>query len=136
MINSDNSIQINIKFTFTGYEYIIVYKYILLSNLISIYTYIYIYIIITRLVEIFRLISRQLYYKETPTQVFSCEYCKIFKNLYFKGHLWTTASELYWFKAEEIIEKQRRIQRRYSEKYSEPSETSKMKLFAKIVDCI
>ena len=28
MINSDNSIQINIKFTFTAYEYIIVYEYI------------------------------------------------------------------------------------------------------------
>ena len=62
-------------------------------------------IIITRLVEIFRLISRQLYYKETPTQVFSCEYWEILKNLHFKGHLWTTLSELYWFKVEEIIEK-------------------------------
>ena len=30
---------------------------------------------------------------------------KNFKNLYFKGHLWTTASELYWFKVEKIIEK-------------------------------
>ena len=30
MINSDNSVQINIKFTFTVYEYIIVYEYILL----------------------------------------------------------------------------------------------------------
>ena len=38
MINSDNSIQINIKFTFT------VYEYILLSNLIYIYIHIYIYI--------------------------------------------------------------------------------------------
>ena len=51
------------------------------------------------------LISQQLYYKDTPTQVFSCEYCDIFKKLCFKGHLWTTASELYWFKMEEIIEK-------------------------------
>ena len=51
------------------------------------------------------LISRQLCYKETPTQVFSCEYCNIFKNLYFKGDLWTTASELYLFKVEQIIEK-------------------------------
>ena len=25
----------------------------------------------------------QLYWKETPTQVFSCEYCKIFKNVFF-----------------------------------------------------
>ena len=41
MINSDNSIQINIKFTFTIHEYIIVYEYILFSNLIYIYIYIY-----------------------------------------------------------------------------------------------
>ena len=26
--------------------------------------------------------------KETPTQVFSCEYCKIFKNSFFIEHLW------------------------------------------------
>ena len=44
MINSDNSIQINIKFTFTVHEYIIVYGYILLSNLIYIYIYMYMYI--------------------------------------------------------------------------------------------
>ena len=31
---SDNSIQINIKFIFTVYEYIIIYQYILLSNVI------------------------------------------------------------------------------------------------------
>ena len=35
----------------------------------------------------------------------SCEHCEIFKNLYFKGHLWTTASGLYWFEVEEIIGK-------------------------------
>ena len=29
----------------------------------------------------YRLMSRWLYYKQTPTQVFSCEYCQIFKNL-------------------------------------------------------
>ena len=28
--------------------------------------------------------------KETPTQVFSCKYCEIFKNTYFEEHLWTT----------------------------------------------
>ena len=32
---SDNSIQINIKFTFTVYEHIIAYEYILLSNSLS-----------------------------------------------------------------------------------------------------
>ena len=35
----------------------------------------------------------QLYYKETPTQVFSCEICEIFKNTYFEEYLRTTASE-------------------------------------------
>ena len=34
----------------------------------------------------------QLYWKETPTQLFSCEYFEIFKNTYFKKHLWTIAS--------------------------------------------
>ena len=43
--------------------------------------------------------------EKTPTQVLSCECCEIFKNIYIKGHLWTTASELYWFKVEVIIEK-------------------------------
>ena len=42
MINSDNPVQMNIKFTFPVYEYIIVYEYILLSKLIYIYTYIHI----------------------------------------------------------------------------------------------
>ena len=32
--------------------------------------------------------------KKTPTQVFSCEYCEIFKNTYLEGHLPTAASEL------------------------------------------
>ena len=27
------------------------------------------------------------YYKGIPTQVYSCEYCEIFKNIYFKGNL-------------------------------------------------
>ena len=30
--------------------------------------------------------------KETPTQVFSCETCEIFKNTYFEEHLGTTTS--------------------------------------------
>ena len=34
----------------------------------------------------------QLYLKETPTQVFSCELCEIFKNTFFMEHLQTTAS--------------------------------------------
>ena len=31
--------------------------------------------------------------KEVATQVFSCEYCKIFKKTYFEEHLRTAASE-------------------------------------------
>ena len=31
------------------------------------------------------------YYKETATQIFSCEYCEIFKDKYFKEHLRTAA---------------------------------------------
>ena len=42
---------------------------------------------------------------QTPAQVLSCECCQSFKNIYFKGDLWTTASELYWYKVEVIIEK-------------------------------
>ena len=29
---------------------------------------------------------------ETPTQVFSCKYYKIFTNTYIEEHLWTAAS--------------------------------------------
>ena len=32
--------------------------------------------------------------KETPTQVFSCEICEIFKNAYFEEHLRTTVFTL------------------------------------------
>ena len=29
----------------------------------------------------------QLFWKETPTQVFSSEICEMFKNIYFEEHL-------------------------------------------------
>ena len=32
--------------------------------------------------------------KETLVQVFSCEFCEIFKNTFFIAQLWTTASEM------------------------------------------
>ena len=35
----------------------------------------------------------QLLQKETPTHMFSSEYCKIFKNTYFEEHLLTAASD-------------------------------------------
>ena len=31
--------------------------------------------------------------KETLAQVFSCEFCKSSKNIFFTEHLWATASE-------------------------------------------
>ena len=34
---------------------------------------------------------RSLIKKDTPTQVFSCEFCEIFKDTYFEEHLWTAA---------------------------------------------
>ena len=34
----------------------------------------------------------QLYEREAPTQVFSCDYCEIFKYTSFEKHLQTTAS--------------------------------------------
>ena len=44
--------------------------------------------------------------KETPTQVFPCEYCKIFKNTYFDlgdiifdKYLWTAVSKKYQSKS-------------------------------------
>ena len=36
----------------------------------------------------------QLYYEETPTQVFSCEICETFKLTYFEDHLQTTVSDV------------------------------------------
>ena len=36
----------------------------------------------------------QLYLKETQAQLFSCEYCEVFKNTYFEEHLRTAASEI------------------------------------------
>ena len=36
--------------------------------------------------------------KETLAQVFCCEFCEIFKNLFFTEHLWATASVYCWSK--------------------------------------
>ena len=33
-----------------------------------------------------------VFYKETPTQMLSCELCETFKNTYFEEYLQTTAS--------------------------------------------
>ena len=40
------------------------------------------------------LFVKQLFYEETPTQVFSCKYCEIFTSTYFEEHLQTPASGL------------------------------------------
>ena len=31
--------------------------------------------------------------REAPIQVYSCDTCEIFKNIYFGEHVWTTASK-------------------------------------------
>ena len=36
----------------------------------------------------------QLHEKQTPTKIFSCEYCEISKKTYFEEHLRTAASEV------------------------------------------
>ena len=36
----------------------------------------------------------QLYQRETPIQMFSCEVCEVFMNNYFEEHLRTTSSNL------------------------------------------
>ena len=38
----------------------------------------------------------QLYWKETPTQLFSCEYCEVFKGSFFIEHLLVAASKDYY----------------------------------------
>ena len=32
--------------------------------------------------------------KEALAQVFSCDFCEVFKNTFFTEHLWTTATEI------------------------------------------
>ena len=46
-------------------------------------------------VALFRHSGQKLYLKETPSQVFSCEICDIFKTTYFEEHLRTTASKTF-----------------------------------------
>ena len=41
----------------------------------------------------FRKILRKRFVPETLAQVFSSEFCEIFKNAFFTENLWTTASE-------------------------------------------
>ena len=36
----------------------------------------------------------QLHEIETPAQVFSCQFSKIFKNIYFAKHLWMADSDI------------------------------------------
>ena len=39
-------------------------------------------------------VPESLIKKETLAEVFCCEFCKISKNIFFKQHLWRTASKL------------------------------------------
>ena len=44
--------------------------------------------------QVFKPTTLQVYEKVAPTHIFSCEYCKIFKNTYFEKYLRTAASVL------------------------------------------
>ena len=55
--------------------------------------------------------------KKALAQVFSCEFWKIFKNTFLTEHLLTMASVLFYY---------------FSKAYSEPGQTSRMKLLAKV----
>ena len=44
--------------------------------------------------EVFKVSGLQLFQKETPTQVFSCKYCKNLKNTYIEENQRTAASGL------------------------------------------
>ena len=46
--------------------------------------------------------SLLIYEKETPTQVFPCEYCKIFKNTYFEKQLQAAVSAICCFRFRKI----------------------------------
>ena len=37
-------------------------------------------------------LNLQLFQKVTPAEAYSCEFCEIFKNTFFTGHLQTTVS--------------------------------------------
>ena len=86
--------------------------------------------------EICKLVSQQLYYDQTPRQVFSWGDCDNFRNIYFKGHLQTTISELYWFKVKEIVQKTEMYPETIIGDIFRIQCRSKLKLFAKIVACI
>ena len=45
----------------------------------------------------------QFYYKETPTQAFSCNNCKIFKYTYSDEHLLTGAPVSRFFSADNLV---------------------------------
>ena len=45
----------------------------------------------------------QFYYKETPTQAFFCDNCKIFKNTYSEEHLLTAAPVSRFFSANNLV---------------------------------
>ena len=50
--------------------------------------------VLTNFCNIHRKVAElQPYQEETPTQMFSSKNCKIFKNIYFEGHLLTAASD-------------------------------------------
>ena len=50
-------------------------------------------------------------------QVFSCEFCEIFKNTFFIEHLWTNVSVLYNFRVANILDYHRNREKGYTFSY-------------------
>ena len=88
-------IYINIYYTTCKYIYIYIYIYIYTYIYICIYIYIYIYVYIYIWPDAYNSMK-----KETLGQMFSCEFCEIFKNIFFIEHLQVTTFKLLthcWF---------------------------------------
>ena len=59
--------------------------------------------------------------KETLAQVFSCEFCEIFKNIFLTEHLWTTTSLFSTSPKTSFLQKQvleNTINKNHTSKYS------------------
>ena len=55
-----------------------------MSNNVSLYTSIHWRLVFSKTSQY---LQKKTFKKQSPTQVFFCEYCKIFKNTYFEEHL-------------------------------------------------
>ena len=58
-----------------------------------------------------KILLLEFYKPEIPSQIFSCEICEVFKILYFKSTSVNDCFWNFWFKLEEIMEKNRDVSR-------------------------